>query len=96
MKIPCVSCIFEYFLMFLRFFSNNFYDFVELEPDANEGKSRQQNTTNGDGAEVGGRGPDAGVQVSVATQRTCTSNHGTGVCITSSPRHDGSDGSRQW
>ena len=43
-----------------------------------------------------GRGPDAGVQVSAATQRTCTSDYGTGVCIMSSPRHDDSDGSRQW
>ena len=54
---------------------------------------RQQNTNK---RRRSGRGPDAGVQVSAATQRTCTSDYGTGVCIMSSPRHDDSDGSRQW
>ena len=43
-----------------------------------------------------GRGPDAGVQVSAAIQRTCTSDYGTGVYVMSLPRHDDSDGSRQW
>jgi hypothetical protein len=40
------------------------------------------------------RGPVAGAQVSVAARITCASNNGTGVRITSSPRHDGSDDGR--
>ena len=56
---------------------------------------RQQNT-NKRRRSRNGRGPDAGVQVSAAIQRTCTSDYGTGVYVMSLPRHDDSDGSRQW
>jgi hypothetical protein len=35
----------------------------------------------------GGMGPAAGAQVSAATQRTCTSDSGTDVCTTLSPRY---------
>ena len=75
--------------MFLRFFLTIF---ASNWGDANEGKKQRQQNTNkrrrSRRAEAEG-GSDAGVQVSAATQRTCTSNYGTDVCITSSPRHDG-------
>jgi len=52
---------FEYFLMFLRFFSNESCAFVEQEPDANEGKTNRQQNTNKrrrrEGREVMERGP---------------------------------------
>jgi hypothetical protein len=47
---------FESFLMFLRFYSNTFCDFVELEPDANEGRRKIGSKTNGDGEDVVGGG----------------------------------------
>jgi hypothetical protein len=52
-------------------------------------KKRQQQNTN-KRREGGGRewGPAAGAQVSAAVQRTCTSDSGTDVCTTLSPRHD--------
>ncbi|KAF8487212.1 hypothetical protein DFH94DRAFT_18382 [Russula ochroleuca] len=51
-------------------------------------KQRQQNTNKRRRSGSERKGPDTGAQVSAATQRTCTSNYGAGVCITSSPRHD--------
>ena len=40
-------------------------------------------------------GPAAGARVSAAVRRTLTSDSGTDVCTTSSPRYDNSDGRRQ-
>ena len=82
--------------LFSFFFSDVFAilsnNFSSNWGDANEGKKQRQQNTNkrrrSRRAEAEG-GSDAGVQVSAATQRTCTSNYGTDVCITSSPRHDG-------
>jgi hypothetical protein len=86
--------------MFLSIFCNGLCGFFELEPDANEGQKKTGSKTQTNGREGGRermeRGPDAGAQVSGATQKTCTSDIGTGVCTTSSPRHDSSDGKRQW
>jgi hypothetical protein len=51
------SVLIEFFwaAMFLRFLSNCFLRFIELEPDAKEGKCRGSKTqTNGDGAETEG------------------------------------------
>ncbi|KAN0120836.1 hypothetical protein V8E52_004105 [Russula decolorans] len=61
------------------------------EPDANESKKRKGGSKTQTNGEKAGRrkwGPAAGAQVSAATQRTRTSDSGTDVCTTLSPRHD--------
>jgi len=65
------------------------YFLVELEPEANEKRKTEEAAKhNGEKAGWGGKGTAAGVQVSAATQRTCTSDSGTDACTTSSPRHN--------
>ena len=73
------------------------HKYREMELDANVGKKGSETQANGDEEEGWWEnGPVAGAQVSAATRRTCASANGTDVCITPSPRYDGSDDRRQW
>ena len=81
------------FLMFLRVFLAYFALFSgrtgSRELKRKGGSKTQTNGANGEKAGRGREwGPTAGEQVSAATQRTCTSDSGTDVCTTLSPRHD--------
>ena len=69
---------------------------LELKPGANEGKKKKVAKHKRTDVGRSGTGPAAGAQVSAATQITCASTNGTGICITPSPRDDGSDDRRQW
>jgi hypothetical protein len=79
----------QVFLAYLAPFSGS-----NREPDANESKKRKggSKTQTKKERERGRRGrewgPAAGARVSAAAQRTRTSDSGTDVCTTLSPRHD--------
>ena len=97
MTICVVFGGFKYFFgVFCAFFLTIFAIWTEANEERKAAEHKQTETERrwvGAGVE---RGSAAGAQVSAATRITYASTDGTGVCITSSPRHDGSDGTCQW